>query len=204
MFGMRRNASKELLPSLALPRPGDNPRPGSRRRLGVPGEASSTGRRVIFYSLVILFCFGAGLLTRRLNVQPRQLLASTLLDKPKKTLVLYVFAASDPEYEANLRFFVREGIHEVLNTQSSSCCGRAPKALAKHAGCSWCTAQNKSCIVQGDGNKYVIIIQHGVDLLETNELPALPKNAEYVEHKNECFDLGTAGWYLKTHPQEVK
>ena len=58
--------------------------------------------------------------------------------------------------------------------------------------------------VQGDGNKYVIIIQHGVDLLETKELPTLPKNAEYVEHKNECFDLGTAGWYLKTHPQEVK
>ena len=27
-----------------------------------------------------------------------------------KTLVLYVYASSDPEYEANLRHFLREGI----------------------------------------------------------------------------------------------
>lgn len=27
-----------------------------------------------------------------------------------KTLVIYVFSATDPEYEANLRFFIREGI----------------------------------------------------------------------------------------------
>ena len=136
---MRRNASKELLPSLALPRGGaELPRPGSRRRLGVP-SGTSTGRRVIFYSLVLLFCFGAGLLTRRLNVQPRQLLASTLLDKPKKTLVLYVFAASDPEYEANLRFFVREGIQEVsARGGSSSTDSRAEAADCMHHSAACC------------------------------------------------------------------
>lgn len=39
-----------------------------------------------------------------------------VLEYVKRALVIYVYSGSDPEYEANLRFFVREAIQVCLQT----------------------------------------------------------------------------------------
>ena len=60
---------------------------------------------------------------------------------------------------------------------------------------------------------YVIVIQRedadsiaeGDDTWKVG-LPALPSNARYVLHRNECMDLGTVGWLLRlppTHPDSI-
>ena len=43
---------------------------------------------------------------------------------------------------------------------------------------------------------YIIIQQMNNTKLNQMNLPLLPSNGHYVEHENECFDLGTIGWFL--------
>lgn len=49
-----------------------------------------------------------------------------------------------------------------------------------------------------DGCQYIIVLQQGPGLHDPNPLPVLPPNARYLRHPNECFDLGTVGWVLRT------
>ncbi|GMH41199.1 hypothetical protein BSKO_09109 [Bryopsis sp. KO-2023] len=49
-----------------------------------------------------------------------------------------------------------------------------------------------------DGCDYYIVIQtDNQDEAPNIEFPALPENARYIIHKNECYDWGTFGWVLK-------
>lgn len=60
----------------------------------------------------------------------------------------------------------------------------------------------------------MIIVQRddAARLMETGDeswkaqLPAVPSNARYVLHANECLDIGSVGWLLQlpdTHPDHV-
>ena len=52
-------------------------------------------------------------------------------------------------------------------------------------------------IQENDGCDYYIVLQKGPTLSDPGRLPDLPQNAQYVEHPNECYDIGTVGWLLK-------
>ncbi len=55
-----------------------------------------------------------------------------------------------------------------------------------------------NAVREKDGVDYVFILQQ-VDNQEIkeSEMPLLPKsNAFYIQHENQCFDLGTIGWFL--------
>jgi len=43
---------------------------------------------------------------------------------------------------------------------------------------------------------FIIIQQNEKNRTDLNSLPRLPSNGKYIEHKNECFDIGTFGWFL--------
>jgi hypothetical protein len=46
-------------------------------------------------------------------------------------------------------------------------------------------------------HNYIFVIQVGDGLVEfRNPLPLLPENAAYVNHTNECYDVGTVGWLI--------
>ena len=47
-------------------------------------------------------------------------------------------------------------------------------------------------------HEYFIVIQMAAGLSAFQPRPALPPNAKFVEHANECFDWGTIGWLLST------
>ena len=94
-----------------------------------------------------------------------------------RSLLLVVHATHDAHYADNLRYFLRKAVR---------------------------------CWQDAD---YVIVIQRedaasfapGDDSWKA-ELPALPSNARYVLHQNECMDLGTVGWLLRLplwHPDAV-
>ncbi|KAL4439936.1 hypothetical protein ABPG75_002937 [Micractinium tetrahymenae] len=85
-----------------------------------------------------------------------------------RTLVLYTYGGSDPEYPENLRFFLSEAVKE------------------------------------GDGCEYLVILQQGEGVAPLEPLPALPPNAQYVSHPNECYDWGTWGWALETHVPDLQ
>jgi hypothetical protein len=52
-------------------------------------------------------------------------------------------------------------------------------------------------VAASDEVDYVIAVQlAGRERLEDLRLPALPANARYVAHANECYDWGTFGWLL--------
>ena len=44
-------------------------------------------------------------------VEPLKVQTAPTTQAAERTLVIYIFANSDPEYEANLNYFVREGVH---------------------------------------------------------------------------------------------
>ena len=92
--------------------------------------------------------------------------------EPGRTLVVAIHFDSDTQHRANLRYFIRKAVR---------------------------------CWQDAD---YVFIIQHNdarglQERGETawrGELPALPPNARYVLHQNECFDWGTFGWLIRLPP----
>jgi hypothetical protein len=43
---------------------------------------------------------------------------------------------------------------------------------------------------------YFILQQINNEIFDEKKLPILPSNAHYIQHPNECFDLGTIGWFL--------
>lgn len=54
------------------------------------------------------------------------------------------------------------------------------------------TAVNQS----HDADYYFILQQSNGIFLNESQLPLLPSNAHYVHHENQCFDIGTIGWFL--------
>lgn len=52
---------------------------------------------------------------------------------------------------------------------------------------------------EGDNCDYIIVLQQDKDLSLPEPLPSLPRNARYLQHANECFDIGTVGWVLQAH-----
>ena len=101
------------------------------------------------------------------------------------TLVLYTYSATDPEYAANLNFFIRNGIRPddgchyifVIQQVGEACLHRMFDN--GHAVCC-----------KGSSN--------GLQVTQAlaSELPKLPSNARYVHHENACYDWGTFGWAL--------
>lgn len=57
----------------------------------------------------------------------------------------------------------------------------------------------EAMVHQAEHNRaqYVVIVQTADDI-ETAPLPDLPPNADYVYHKNQCYDWGTFGWILRS------
>jgi hypothetical protein len=58
----------------------------------------------------------------------------------------------------------------------------------------------RTAVKPDDGVHYYFIVQQvGATAKNNSLLPPLPPNAWYVYHENKCFDLGTVGWFLRTH-----
>lgn len=93
------------------------------------------------------------------------------------TVVVYVFGGSDPEYEANLRFFIDEAV------RTGDRCEYIIVIQEELGG-----GKNSS----GSGS------------VDDRHFPPLPPNARYVVHPNECFDWGTVGWVFKTVLKDTK
>jgi hypothetical protein len=43
---------------------------------------------------------------------------------------------------------------------------------------------------------YFILQKINHTLVDESRLPQLPPNAHYIQHENECYDIGTFGWFL--------
>lgn len=56
----------------------------------------------------------------------------------------------------------------------------------------------ENTVRQGDGVDYYFIVQKIENkILTENDLPKLNStDAHYIDHKNECFDFGTFGWFI--------
>lgn len=51
---------------------------------------------------------------------------------------------------------------------------------------------------------YYFILQNVNKIpVNTSALPSLPPNAHYIQHENECFDLGTYGWFLSSNIVDI-
>ena len=90
-----------------------------------------------------------------------------------RTLVLYVHSENDGEHRPNLLHFIERAIR------------------------CWQHADYRIVVQRDD----LPAGTQSEELSRLLKLPALPPNARYVLHKNECFDWGTAGWLLSL-PQE--
>lgn len=116
-----------------------------------------------------------------------------------RTLVIYLWANNDAHYLENLEYFVRTAMRcnqptdyiVVLNQVEPGVPppkervveGRAPyEAPDFTPGSEWDPTTQP-----WPGHVYV----------NPRYLPQLPPNAVYVQHPNECFDLGTAGWVMQ-------
>jgi hypothetical protein len=85
-----------------------------------------------------------------------------------RTLVLYIFSPTDPEYLNNLQYFIRDGIRA-------------------NDGCDYVIVVN-----QAVGQEMMSFSAM------SSMAGSLPPNARYVTHRNECYDWGTLGWLLTT------
>jgi hypothetical protein len=45
---------------------------------------------------------------------------------------------------------------------------------------------------------YFILQQINNEIFDETKLPILPSNADYIQHENRCFDIGTVGWFLSS------
>ncbi len=112
------------------------------------------------------------------------------------TLVVYVFSGTDSAYAANLRFFVDEAVQVGRPVAVQGCAFwhvRAGAWFVAHPPQSLHGCPNYQA---GDACEYIIVLQQGAGLAQPDPLPALPPNARYLPHPNECYDLGTVGWVL--------
>lgn len=105
-----------------------------------------------------------------------------------KTLVVHIFADTDPEYLENLKFFIRYGILQEDNAEYI--------VLIQTDSSTIVRARKPSALQPFSAFLSVVIVQFA-------RLPGLPDNAKYVQHKNECYDWGTVGWLL-LHSGKVK
>lgn len=115
-----------------------------------------------------------------------------------RTLVVYVFSGSDPEYADNLRFFIEQAVQvgaaaACRRRRSFAVCLRNCPALQPTNSCDSCPPTKQA----DDGCDYVIVLQQGTGLTQPDPLPPLPPNARYLRHPNECYDIGTVGWVLE-------
>jgi hypothetical protein len=107
-----------------------------------------------------------------------------------KNLVIYAFNNKDIESATNLAFFVAEG---VLKDSNSSFV-----ILLQ---------QNETSLVRSSSNHVQILNADATRRTHPQrlELPALPKNAQYVRHEQRgCRGLGTIAWYLLSHYDSIK
>ena len=54
-------------------------------------------------------------------------------------------------------------------------------------------------------HQWLPIIDNVLQLSDNSidDMPELPKNAKYIQHRNECFDWGTFGWAISTNKVDV-
>jgi hypothetical protein len=58
----------------------------------------------------------------------------------------------------------------------------------------------QKAVRKDDGVHYYFILQQTRNVsMNSTRLPYLPLNAWYIQHENKCFDIGTIGWFLRTH-----
>lgn len=98
------------------------------------------------------------------------------------TLIVHIFADTDPEYMANFQFFVR---HAISRTDGAEYIVIVQTDNFTTVKAIWYLPQNCNSFFSG-----------GILLLQVEHLPPLPSNAKYVPHKNECYDWGAVGWLL--------
>lgn len=51
---------------------------------------------------------------------------------------------------------------------------------------------------------FIIVQKVNNTRLDQMNLPSLPSFAHYIEHENECFDLGTIGWFFRSNRIQTK
>ena len=105
------------------------------------------------------------------------------VDLPGKTLVVHIFADTDPEYLENLNFFVHHGILKGDVTAEYVIIVQSNSTSAVRLRCCW---------LWGFSAESPIALCCG----QVARLPILPTNARYILHKNECYDWGAVGWLL--------
>lgn len=125
--------------------------------------------------------------------------------QPDRTLVIYVYSATDPEYERNLRFFIDEAVKvsrtSILRIFSRPAVRSTLQFPARRRLTLACCLRSAQA---GDGCDYIIVLQQGEGLADPDPLPQLPPNARYLRHANQCFDLGTVGWVLRTQVADTR
>jgi hypothetical protein len=116
----------------------------------------------------------------------RELPLTYLPDSGATTLVLYVYAETDSESRHNLDFFVREAI-----VRGNADMPAAADEAALGAG-------SGEAATAADRADYLLLLQHDDHhaAAAAGRLPALPSNARYIWHQNECYDWGTFGWLV--------
>jgi hypothetical protein len=102
------------------------------------------------------------------------------------TLVIYVYSNTDPEYLKNLEFFIKE-------------------AIKPNDGCEYVIVlqQNSPEDVPWPNVQRLLVDGTRADENAINDPPLLPSNARFLLHRNECFDLGTVGWVLRTQIKDL-
>jgi hypothetical protein len=101
----------------------------------------------------------------------------------RENLVLYVFAATDPQFRSNLEFFVREAVQGDTISEYVFIIQESSKLKVRGRAVSCRLARSAAALT----------LEH---LTQAKDLPILPKHARYVRHSNRCYDWGTLGWFL--------
>lgn len=134
-----------------------------------------------------------------------------------RTLVLYAYGGSDPEYPANLKFFLEEAVKvrglnraSLYRVRSATVATRPWRKLSRgspEAAFDGAVARAPPVhhgLQDDDGCDYLIVLQQGEGVAPLGPLPALPRNARFVRHPNQCYDWGTWGWALDSHVQRLE
>ena len=121
------------------------------------------------------------------------------------TLVLYTFAASDPEYRANFEYFLEYGVGGdnvfyaiILQQATLSPISRSQPKEFGQPGRAHCLPLQSCSVGRPSPSSALQMSEDSV-----MDMPDLPKNAKYIHHKNECFDWGTFGWAIGTNQVDV-
>lgn len=135
----------------------------------------------------------------------------------KGVLVVYIFSNTDPENLNNLKFFLGEGVNEGDGCEYLFVINKSPHEEVRTLidTVQFCRELFEVQLAGGFSQAFLASIampkrstsdpgcaraagSHSLWRVQEVVLPALPANAKYVRHNNECYNWGTFGWALRT------